>query len=66
MINRGIAQGSHPARSACFDAQVEVSRLLVGTLMSSLDMAGFSLSLLVLDDARIAALDAPTQARVCG
>lgn len=38
-----------------------MSRLLVGTFMTALDMAGFSLSLLQLDAARIAALDAPTQ-----
>ena len=42
-------------------AQVEVARLLVGAYMTSFDMAGFSLSLLLLDDARTAALDAPTQ-----
>ena len=31
--------------------------------MTALDMAGFSLSVLVLDDERIAALDADTQVR---
>ncbi len=35
--------------------------MYVGTFMTSLDMAGFSLTLLVLDDERIAALDADTQ-----
>lgn len=39
-----------------------VPRVYVGSFMTSLDMAGFSLSLLLLDDARLAALDAPTQA----
>ena len=42
--------------------QVTVARVYVGPFMTSLDMAGFSLSLLLLNDARIAALDAPTQA----
>ena len=35
--------------------------MYVGTFMTSLDMAGFSLSVLVLDNERIAALDADTQ-----
>ena len=43
------------------DAQVEVARVYVGTFMTSLDMAGFSLTVLVLDDERVAALDADTQ-----
>ncbi|KAK9915864.1 hypothetical protein WJX75_005396 [Coccomyxa subellipsoidea] len=42
--------------------KVTVARVYVGPFMTSLDMAGFSLSLLLLNDARIAALDAPTQA----
>ena len=42
--------------------QVAVARVYVGPFMTSLDMAGFSLSLLLLDNARTAALDAPTQA----
>ena len=42
-------------------SQVEVARVYVGTFMTSLDMAGFSLSVCVLDDQRIAALDAETQ-----
>ena len=41
--------------------QVEVARVYVGTFMTSLDMAGFSLTVLVLDDERVAALDADTQ-----
>lgn len=35
--------------------------MFVGTFMTALDMAGFSLSVLVLDDERISALDANTQ-----
>lgn len=42
--------------------QLAVARVFVGSFMTSLNMAGFSLSLLLLDDARTAALDAPTQA----
>ena len=42
--------------------QVEVERVLVGAFMTALDMAGLSLSLLLLDDARLARLDAPTLA----
>lgn len=42
--------------------QVTVAQVYVGPFMTSLDMAGFSLSLLLLDDARTAALDALTQA----
>ena len=41
--------------------QVEVARVYVGTFMTSLDMAGFSLTVLVLDDERTAALDADTR-----
>lgn len=42
--------------------QVTVARVYAGAFMTSLDMAGFSLSLLLLDEARTAALQAPTQA----
>ncbi|CAL8469949.1 g9491 [Coccomyxa elongata] len=42
--------------------KLAVARVFVGSFMTSLNMAGFSLSLLLLDDARTAALDAPTQA----
>ena len=41
--------------------QVIVTRVYVGTFMTALDMAGFSLSVCILDDQRIAALDADTQ-----
>ena len=41
--------------------QVEVKRVYVGTFMTSLDMSGISLSVCVLDDERILALDADTQ-----
>lgn len=41
---------------------VRVTRVLVGTFMSSLDMAGLSLSVLKLDEQRAARLDAPTAA----
>ena len=36
--------------------------MLVGAFMTALDMAGLSLSLLLLDDARLARLDTPTLA----
>ena len=42
--------------------QVKVERVLVGAFMTALDMAGLSLSLLLLDDTRLARLDAPTLA----
>ncbi len=42
-------------------AQLHVARVYVGTFMTSLDMSGFSLSVLVLDEERAAYLDAPTQ-----
>lgn len=35
--------------------------MYVGTFMTALNMAGFSLSLLLLDAGRTAALDAPTE-----
>jgi dihydroxyacetone kinase len=41
---------------------VIVARLWTGTFLSALDMAGCSLSLLPVDDDRLAALDAPTTA----
>ena len=39
-----------------------MERVLVGAFMTALDMAGLSLSLLLLEDARLARLDAPTLA----
>jgi dihydroxyacetone kinase len=41
---------------------VTVERLLVGNLLTALDMAGCSLSVLAVDDDLLAALDAPTTA----
>lgn len=45
--------------------QVRVERVYVGAFMTALDMAGLSLSLLKVDDQRLARLDAPTLVRVC-
>jgi triose/dihydroxyacetone kinase / FAD-AMP lyase (cyclizing) len=41
---------------------VQVDRMLSGTFVSSLDMAGVSLSLMKVDDERLKLLDAPTSA----
>jgi dihydroxyacetone kinase len=41
---------------------IEVMRAWSGTFLSALDMPGFSLSLLPVDDARLSQLDAPTDA----
>src|SRR4051812_9006427 len=41
---------------------VQVDRMLCGTFVSSLDMAGVSLSLMKVDDERLKLLDAPTSA----
>jgi dihydroxyacetone kinase len=38
-----------------------VERLYVGPLMTALDMNGFSLTLMEVDDARLEMLDAPTE-----
>ena len=38
--------------------------MYVGPFMTSLDMAGFSLTLMRVDDALLKALDAPTQVNV--
>lgn len=42
--------------------QHDVQRVHAGSLVTSLDMAGISLTLMACDDARLAALDAPTAA----
>jgi hypothetical protein len=42
--------------------QMAVERVYVGPIMTSLDMAGISLTLLLLDDPRARLLDAPTAA----
>jgi dihydroxyacetone kinase len=44
------------------DREVIIERVWAGTLLSALDMPGFSLSLLPVYDARLALLDAPTEA----
>jgi ATP-dependent dihydroxyacetone kinase len=44
------------------DRDVIIERVWAGTLLSALDMPGFSLSLLPVDDERLALLDAPTEA----
>jgi dihydroxyacetone kinase len=41
--------------------QLTVERLYVGPLMTALDMNGFSLTLMEVDDARLEMLDAPTE-----
>ena len=43
-------------------AGVSVERAYLGTFLSALEMAGVSLSVLRVDDARLARLDAPTDA----
>ena len=45
---------------------LRVERAWSGTFLSALDMAGFSLSILPVDDARLAFLDAPTLAPAWG
>src|SRR5690606_9334254 len=44
------------------DRGLILERVWAGTLLSALDMPGFSLSLLRVDDRRLALLDAPTTA----
>ncbi|QDD87998.1 dihydroxyacetone kinase family protein [Pseudomonas oryzihabitans] len=54
------------ARAALLDLRrrgFEVARAWTGTFLSALDMPGCSLSLLPVDEARLALLDAPTRAR---
>ncbi|MDR6232333.1 dihydroxyacetone kinase family protein [Pseudomonas oryzihabitans] len=54
------------ARAALLDLRrrgFEVARAWTGTFLSALDMPGCSLSLLPVDEPRLALLDAPTQAR---
>ena len=48
-------------RNCCLPAQLTVERLIVGPLMTALDMKGFSLTLLEVDDGRLELLDAPTE-----
>ena len=44
-------------------SQLEIERMYVGPFMTALDMAGFSITLMRVDDSLVKALDAPTQAR---
>ncbi|WP_334193974.1 dihydroxyacetone kinase family protein [Pararhodobacter sp.] len=50
------------ALAACAALGLEVARVWSGTYLTAIDMAGVSLSLMALDDARLAALDAPAEA----
>lgn len=68
----GSAGGTPPmeldivARAVLAQAQrhgLDVERLWAGLVMTSLEMAGVSVTLLPVDDARLAALDAPTASR---
>lgn len=47
---------------ACEARGLTVRRIWCGTFLTAIDMAGVSLSLMKLDDARVAALDAPSAA----
>ncbi len=48
--------------AACAAAGLQVERVWSGTFLTAIDMAGVSISLMRLDDARRAALDAPANA----
>jgi triose/dihydroxyacetone kinase / FAD-AMP lyase (cyclizing) len=48
------------AMCALMPDQVLVERVWVGNFMTALDMAGVSLSLMLIDDLRLRRLDAPT------
>ncbi|GAB1381442.1 dihydroxyacetone kinase family protein [Pararhodobacter aggregans] len=50
------------ALEACAALGLEVARVWSGTYLTAIDMAGVSLSLMALDDERLAALDAPAEA----
>jgi triose/dihydroxyacetone kinase / FAD-AMP lyase (cyclizing) len=50
------------AISVLEDRGLVVERVYCGTFLSALEMAGVSLSVLLVDDARLARLDAPTEA----
>jgi dihydroxyacetone kinase len=45
------------------ERRLTVERVYLGTFLSALEMAGVSLSVLPVDDARLSWLDAPTDAR---
>lgn len=50
------------ALAACASHGLKVERVWAGTFLTAIDMAGISLSLMLLDDERLASLDAPTNA----
>ncbi|MCA2011580.1 dihydroxyacetone kinase subunit DhaK [Cereibacter sphaeroides] len=50
------------ALAACAAQGLKVERVWAGTFLTAIDMAGVSLSLMALDDDRLAALDAPAGA----
>ncbi len=61
-----LAIVTRAALSELSRAGLNVERAWSGTFLSALDMAGFSLSVLPVDDARLAFLDAPTVAPAWG
>jgi dihydroxyacetone kinase len=60
--NMELAIVGRKAIAVLNERAVEVERVLSGTFVSSLDMAGVSLSLMHVDDERLRLLDAPTTA----
>jgi dihydroxyacetone kinase len=57
-----LAIAARSAASFLKSKQIAVERIYAGTFLSSLDMAGISISLLPVDDDRLRWLDAPTEA----
>ncbi|GBF98253.1 3,4-dihydroxy-2-butanone kinase [Raphidocelis subcapitata] len=70
MSNLELAAVTHEALGWLRNQAHNVSRVYTGACVTSLDMSGFSLSLMSLDEARTRALDAPTAApgwpTICG
>lgn len=64
--NMELAIVTRAALSELSRLGLRVERAWSGTFLSSLDMAGFSLSILPVDDARLGFLDAPTRAPAWG
>jgi len=64
--NMELAIATRAALSELARRGLRVERAWSGTFLSALDMAGFSLSILPVDDARQALLDAPTRAPAWG
>ncbi len=60
--NMELAIAGRKAFAVLDERGVQVDRVLSGTFVSSLDMAGVSLSLMKVDDERLKLLDAPTSA----